>query len=166
VYSRTEFTGHNRNEACLSQMICTLQQSRFFGTNHERSKFLTSKLRKASATPLCNDEFLQMDSQHHILKNQSAINPTQLKRDNTKKHVRSSVYDCTVTSWCRITSCNIHEPVFVVVWRCYDSAASPTLQSTVPRLDDIARADDMRERRCTTLHHAVTCCPSSPKPKP
>jgi hypothetical protein len=62
-----------------------------------------------------------------------------------EKNVRSSVYDCTVTSWCRITSCNIHEPA---------------------GLDDIARADDMRERRCTTLHHAVTCCPSSPKPKP
>jgi hypothetical protein len=31
---------HNRNEACLSRVICTVHNSRFIGTNHKRSKFL------------------------------------------------------------------------------------------------------------------------------
>jgi hypothetical protein len=28
VYSGTEFTGHNRNKACLSRVICTVQKPR------------------------------------------------------------------------------------------------------------------------------------------
>jgi len=71
VYSRTEVTGHNRDVVCLSPVICTVQQSRFVGTNHERSKFLTSNLSKASATVLCNDEYRQMRSLHPVPRNQT-----------------------------------------------------------------------------------------------